>query len=146
MKSKKQRRTRNQVPRCPYCGATSVLRSAEGIYRDNSRNTMLYVCRNYPACDAYARVQSGSHLPLGTMANGKLRALRRDAHHYFDQLYKRGIMTKDEAYLWLAEILAVPMNWAHIGMLGEYYCGVVIAESKKLLQHYRSKTVIRKAG
>ena len=107
---------------------------------------MLYVCRNYPACDAYVRVQPGSNLPMGTMANGKLRALRREAHFYFDQLYKRSIMTKDEAYLWLAEILAVPMSRAHIGMMGEYYCGLVIAESKKLLQHYRAKNEARKVG
>ena len=146
MSSKKQKRARNQAPRCPYCGNTTVLRSAEGIYKENSRNTMLYVCRNYPACDAYVRVQPGSNLPLGTMANGKLRAMRREAHHYFDQLYKRDIMSKDEAYLWLAEILAVPMSRAHIGMMGEYYCGLVIAESKKLLQVCREKSGIPKAG
>ena len=144
--SKKPKRARNQAPRCPYCGNTMLLRSAEGIYRDNSRNTMRYVCRSYPACDAYVRVQPGSNLPLGTMANGKLRALRRETHHYFDQLHKRGIMSKDEAYLWLAEILAVPMSRAHIGMMGEYYCGLVIAESKKLLQVCREKSDVRKAG
>ena len=146
MNSKKQKHARNQAPRCPYCGSTTTLRSAEGIYKDNSRNTMLYVCRNYPSCDAYVRVQAGSNLPLGTMANGKLRTLRREAHHYFDQLYKRGIMSKDEAYLWMADILAVPMSRAHIGMMGEYYCSVVIEESKKLLQHYLEKSETRKAG
>ena len=107
---------------------------------------MLYVCKNYPSCDAYVRVQTGSNLPLGTMSNGKLRALRREAHRYFDQLYKQGIMSKDEAYLWMADILAVPMSRAHIGMMGEYYCGVVIEESKKLLQHYLEKSETRKAG
>lgn len=146
MNSKKRNRARNQAPRCPYCGSTSILRSAEGIYRENSRNTMLYVCRNYPSCDAYVRVQPGSHLPVGTMADGKLRALRKDAHHYFDQLYKRDLMTKEEAYHWLSDILAAPMDRAHIGMLGEYYCGVVIVESKKLLQHYSREAEIRKVG
>lgn len=139
MNSKKRNRARNQAPRCPYCGSTSILRSAEGIYQDNSRNTMLYVCRNYPSCDAYVRIQPGSHLPVGTMADGKLRALRRDAHRCFDQLYKRGLMSKDEAYRWLADILAAPMEQAHIGLLGEYYCGVVIEESRKLLQRHLEK-------
>ena len=38
--------------RCPYCGSPVVYRSADGIYRDNSRGTMLYVCSRYPECDA----------------------------------------------------------------------------------------------
>ena len=46
--------------RCPYCGAPAVFRSADGIYRDNSSNTMLYVCARYPACDAYVRTHPGS--------------------------------------------------------------------------------------
>lgn len=146
MNSKKRNRARNQAPRCPYCGNTSVLRSADGIYRDNSRNTQLYVCKNYPACDAYVRVQPGSHLPVGTMANGKLRALRRDAHHYFDQLYRCGLMSKDEAYRWLAEILVAPMDQAHIGLLGEYYCNVVIEESKKLLKRNSQKVADQKVS
>ena len=33
----------------------------------------------------------------------------------------------------LAAILCAPQNQAHIGLLGEYYCKVVIEESKKLL-------------
>lgn len=146
MNSKKRNRARNQAPRCPYCGRTSILRSTEGIYRGNSRNTMLYVCRNYPVCDAYVRVQPGSHLPVGTMANGKLRALRKDAHHCFDQLFKRGLMTKEEAYRWLASILAAPIEQAHIGLLGEYYCGVVIQESRILLQRHPGKMNYQKVG
>ena len=93
---------------------------------------MLYVCKNYPVCDSYVRVQPGTRIPMGTMANGELRRLRTEAHWHFDQLYKRGYMTKDDAYRWLASILCVPLNQAHIGMLGEYYCKKVIEESKKL--------------
>ena len=94
---------------------------------------MLYVCKNYPACDSYVRVQPGTKVPMGTMANGELRRLRTEAHWNFDQLYKRGYMTKEDAYRWLATILCVPLNQAHIGMLGEYYCKKVIEESKILL-------------
>ena len=42
-------------------------------------------------------------------------------------------MTKDEAYLWLAEIVSAPLAQAHIGYLGEYYCRRVIEESQKIL-------------
>ena len=65
------------------------------------------------------------------MANRELRALRNEVHHFFDQLYKKGLMSKEDAYQWLASILAAPMGQAHIGLLGEYYCRQVIEESKK---------------
>lgn len=119
--------------RCQYCGGTAVLRSADGIYRKNPNHTMLYVCSNYPHCDAYVRTHSGTSIPVGTLANSKLRKLRYQAHHYFNQLYCSELMSKQEAYLWLAELLQIPPSEAHIGLLGEYYCGEVIKESKRLL-------------
>ncbi len=119
--------------KCPYCGSTITYRSADGIYKDNSKRTMLYVCTNYPVCDAYVRVKPGTREPVGTLADGKLRSLRHSAHHYFDKIHKSGLMTKEEAYRWLAYIIAAPMSEAHIGKLGEYYCNLVIDESKKLL-------------
>ena len=94
--------------RCQYCGGSVVLRSADGIYRKNPNHTMLYVCSNYPRCDAYVRTHSGTSIPVGTLADSKLRKLRRQAHHYFNQLYCSGIMSKQDAYLWLTELLQVP--------------------------------------
>ena len=123
--------------RCPYCGASITLRSADGIYRDNSSGTMLYVCSRYPACDAYVRVLPGTKTPIGSMANGDLRALRREAHRHFDLLYQTGLMTRSEAYSWLAAMLQAPLSQAHIGHLGEYYCKQVIEESKRMLENYR---------
>ena len=120
--------------RCPYCGGPVVLRSADGIYRENKNSTMLYVCSNYPECDAYVRVGfENPSVPIGSLANGNLRALRREAHRYFDQIYESGLMSKADAYAWLSMILAVPKSQAHIGYLGEYYCREVIKESKQLL-------------
>ncbi len=119
--------------RCQYCGGSVVLRSADGIYRKNPNHTMLYVCSNYPRCDAYVRTHSGTSIPVGTLANPRLRKLRHQAHYYFNQLYYSGLMSKQEAYLWLTELLQIPPSEAHIGLLGEYYCNEVIKESKKLL-------------
>ena len=66
--NKKRRKGFNQSSvRCPYCGSPAVLRSADGIYRDNSKNTMLYVCKNYPACDSYVRVHTGTNIPVGVL-------------------------------------------------------------------------------
>ena len=125
--------------RCPYCGAPVVYRSADGIYRENHLNAMLYVCSKYPKCDAYVRVHEGTKIPVGTLANKELRNLRRTAHLYFDQLYQTGLMTKDAAYEWLSVLLCTPPSEAHIGHLGDYYCKKVIEESKKLLEARKEK-------
>lgn len=105
---------------------------------------MLYVCSNYPKCDAYVRVHQGTNVPVGTMANRRLRELRKQAHHEFDKLYKSGIMSRQEAYHWLAYMVSAPLSKAHIGYLGEYYCDVVIKESRKLLASKRA-AIKRKA-
>ena len=134
MKSKKKRKgVTNYAPRCPYCGSTTVYRSATGIYAENPDNVMLYVCKNYPACDAYIRTQKGTAIPIGEMANGKLRALRTDAHRLFNQLYLKGYMPKRTAYVWLSSVLGVPYEKAHIGQLGPLQCELVIREVKKEL-------------
>ena len=127
------KKKRKKPMRCPYCGAPVVYRSADGIYHENKAGTMLYVWSRYPECDAYVRAQPGTSLPLGTLANGELRALRRQAHRQFDQLYKTGRMTKEEAYHWLADFLQAPQSQAHIGYLGEYTCKQVIQAAKELL-------------
>ena len=119
--------------RCPYCGSTVIYRSADGIYHNNSKGIMLYVCSHYPECDSYVRVHAGTNIPVGSLANHELRTLRRTAHHYFDQLYKSGCMTKQDAYQWLADLIGAPLSQAHIGYLGKYYCKQVIEESCRLL-------------
>ena len=112
-------------------------RSADGIYHENKKGTMLYVCSNFPECDAYVRVHAGTNIPVGSLANHELRSLRRTAHHYFDQLHLSGYMSKQDAYKWLADLVMAPMSEAHIGHLGEYYCKLVIEESRKLLDRPR---------
>jgi ssDNA-binding Zn-finger/Zn-ribbon topoisomerase 1 len=139
LKKKKSTKTKTKAQnlRCPYCGGSVVLRSADGIYKDNSSGTMLFVCSHYPACDAYVRVKPGTTTPVGSLADGNLRALRLEAHRHFDLLHQTGLMTREEAYLWLAATLQSPLSKAHIGFLGEYYCRQVIAESEKLLANHR---------
>lgn len=125
--------------RCPYCGSPVALRSVGGIYKENNRGTMLYVCARYPECDAYVRVQPGTNIPLGSLADRDLRALRNQAHRYFNQLYLSGLMTKENAYAWLSDQISAPRKEAHIGHLGEYYCKLVIDKSRELLKMYAQR-------
>lgn len=142
-KQKKRKGMKLENQRCPYCGAPVVYRSADGIYKENANNTMLYVCSHYPKCDAYVRVHAGTKIPVGTLANHELRTLRRTAHKYFDKLYERGIMTKDDAYRWLADLVCAPLSEAHIGYLGEYYCKLVIEKSREMLEHQTQNKIPR---
>ena len=45
---------------CPYCGSLATLRPASVIHglSDISAGTYLYVCRRWPACDAYVTAES----------------------------------------------------------------------------------------
>ena len=123
MKHKKKRKgVVNYAPRCPYCGSTTVYRSATGIYKENPNDVMLYVCTNYPNCDAYVQTQKGTPIPLGEMANGELRALRNEAHRHFNKLYLQKYMTKQDAYRWLSCVLGVPLEKAHI-VVGQLILG-----------------------
>lgn len=139
MRRNKRMGVQDSVMYCPYCGGRVHLRSAEGIYVDNFRDTMLYVCKNYPSCDTYVRVHAGTNIPVGTMANKKLRAMRKEAHHYLDKLHKQGFMKKQEVYQWLADTLHVSLSMAHVGYLGEYNCAIVIEESRRLLEQLQKK-------
>ena len=141
LKKNRQKKTNpitgTRSDRCPYCGSPVVLRSAAGIYKENNADTMLYVCSKYPACDAYVRVLPGTKTPVGSLADSGLRALRREAHQSFDRLYQSGLMTRNDAYAWLAAMLQAPLSQAHIGYLREHYCRQVIEESCRLLQNRR---------
>lgn len=140
MKHKTKRKGINKTaPRCPYCGSHTILRSGDEIYRENTRGEMLYVCKNYPACDSYVRTQRGTNIPLGTVANRELRELRAEAHRQFDKLYKRGYMSKHDAYQWLSGVLGVSAKDAHIAYLNVLSCNLVIREAKKQIEWYHAR-------
>ena len=67
MSKHKVTKNKTQRMRCPYCGSPVVLRSADGIYRENSQGAMLYVCSRYPECDAYVKVHPGTNIPMGSL-------------------------------------------------------------------------------
>ena len=130
-----------------HCGRPAVLRSAEGICKTHRPGAMVYVCSDYPACNSFVMAHPNTLAPMGSLAGPELRRLRYEAHQEFDRLYKTGLMTRNEAYRWLSYIVQAPMSHAHIGHLGEYYCRMVIRESRKLLsQKLGSEMALAKAA
>jgi len=114
-------------PKCPFCNCVSVLADAKVIYGDESDYGMVYVCPNYPKCDSYVGCKKGTATPLGSLANSALHALRIQAHSMFDNLtWKTGLMTRDEAYKRLQEVLQVKKENCHIGMFTMQQCNRII--------------------
>ena len=73
-----------------------------------------YGCMRYPDCKG----THGAHpdgKPFGSPANSATREARTRTHQVFDQLWKSGKMTRDEAYHWLANKLKISPRQAHIG-------------------------------
>jgi len=62
--------------------------------------------------------------PLGTPTNGAGRNARIKAHAAFDVLWKHGLMSRGEAYAWLAKEMG--KQEAHIGQMSEEECDLVI--------------------
>lgn len=133
MKTKKKRK----AIFCPYCGRRAVLQKATVVYKEHALDEYLYICSNYPECDAYVGVHKGTMLPKGSLAQGDLRHKRILAHRCFDTIWKKGILSKKNAYRWMQDIFCLSSEQAHIGQFSEYMCDQIIAESKKVLENHK---------
>jgi hypothetical protein len=115
---------------CQYCGEPAELIDSKEIYKRPGYG-LIYLCRK---CNAYVGVHEGTTIPKGTLANETLRKLRKDAHKYFDPLWKDKIIKeivtitnenttlRKIAYLWLAEQLKIESKYCHIGNFDEKQC------------------------
>ena len=114
--------------KCPYCGAKAVLRPASYVYGASltEKGRHLYLCSNWPACDAYVSAHKSTLLPMGTLANGTLRHKRILAHRALDELQRHRHMDKWAAYLWLQMQLGLSSEEAHIGLFSAGQCELVI--------------------
>ena len=114
---------------CPYCGNTAKFVDSSCVYRKSYG--MIYLCN---PCRAYVGVHKGTSTPLGRLANEELRMWKKKAHLYFDNLWKAKIMSRTQAYKWLAQEMDKPSNEAHIGMFDVGECRKVI---EKVLDYKR---------
>jgi len=141
---------RNKQIHCPYCGKSAVLRSDDYVYGDRGVGKHLYVCSHYPNCDAYVGVYENTMEPMGMLADARLRRagrrarialllahaawMRIEAHRSFDAIWRKGILSRNEAYRWLQDSFCLRRDQAHIGLFSEYMCGQVVEASRKVLQ------------
>jgi hypothetical protein len=119
--------------KCPYCGKEVVLRNSDIIYGKSYGN--VWMCSNWPKCDAYVGCHNGTKKPLGRLANKELRYWKKKAHYAFDSIWKSGRMDRSTAYSWLANKLNIPGNKCHIGMFDIDRCKSVCELSKVFEQN-----------
>ena len=86
-------------------------------------------------CLLYVGVHPGTKIPKGTLANRELRQKRIQAHRIFDQIWQQGILSKPEAYRWVADKFCLTDKQAHIGQFSNYMCDQLIRESADVLKN-----------
>lgn len=118
---------------CRYCGSPVVYTSNAEIYGKEYGTGKCYLCRN---CRAFVGVHPGTDTPLGTLANEELREWRKEAHFWFDRIWKKPtkITTRYNAYGYLAKKMGLPREETHIGMFEIEQCKKVIEFSKEKMQ------------
>ena len=97
----------------------------------------MYVCRNWPRCDAYVAVHEFDLSPMGTLANGDLRHKRILAHKALEKYQRITKMDRWATYLWLEGRLGLDKLSTHIGLFSEETCKEVIALCENAVRDYR---------
>ena len=127
------------APVCPYCGQDAELRPSTEIYTSGKDYGWLWVCKGWPACDAYVGCHPGTQTPLGGLADRNLRVAKMAAHAAFDRLWQakaaRGDCSRSKArglgYAWLAEQMQIPPGQCHIGMMTTDQCWKIVGICRK---------------
>lgn len=114
-------------PACPYCYRTAELVTGQKVYphrKDLHHKNFWFCDRGHPP--AYVGTHPGTITPLGRLADKVLRKAKNNAHQAFDYIWKDRIMTRKEAYAWLAKELGIPPERCHIGMMDVSTCNAVV--------------------
>lgn len=117
---------------CPYCKHSTEFVDSSIVYGKSFG--MIYLCKS---CDAYCGVHKGTEKSLGRLANNELRFLKKEAHKYFDLIWKEAGEKRSETYKHLSEYLNIPIEYTHIGMFKIETCKEVIDWSKMILNDLR---------
>lgn len=119
---------------CHYCGQPARLVDGHWVYphRPDLKSKVFWMC---DPCDAWvgchkAKKDGGrgnGTLPLGRLANTRLRKLKQEAHRVFDPLWKNGpFRNRTSAYRWLSRQLDISYADCHIGLFDDVTCERVI--------------------
>jgi hypothetical protein len=110
---------------CQYCGEEAVLCNGLEVYpkRPDLKGLSFWVCH---PCKARVGTHKGTTKPLGRLANTQLRFWKIQAHNAFDPKWRGGVLSRREAYAWLAAELDLNPSSCHIGMFDVDTCKRVV--------------------
>ena len=109
---------------CPYCNVPALLVDSAVVFP--ASRGLIYLCFNWPECDARVGCHGVSHKPLGTPARKLLRGLRIKTHAVLDPFWKEGHLSRCGVYNKLAKAMGIPFSKCHIGLFNEEQCQWVI--------------------
>jgi hypothetical protein len=126
---------------CPYCWKEpTFFPTSSHVYgKDYGPIVQCETCGALVGCHDKTRIAKGR------LGNRTLRQLKKAAHENFDPLWRdrfplakkknggkgRIIHSRNAAYKWLSNVLGIPRNFAHIGMLSEEECREAIRQCKR---------------
>ena len=118
---------------CDVCNSANVrlLKSRVTYSEQHADWPYRYHCRD---CGASVGCHAHTLSPLGVMASRRTRKLRVKAHKAFDPIWQTELLTRTEAYEWLAAQHGVEFDDCHIGMMTDRQ----LEQTIMLAQSYRS--------
>jgi hypothetical protein len=126
-------RVTNPLPQpttCPYCpGSVSIVNNEEIYGRPYGEWPWAFLCGG---CGAYVGLHPFTGIPLGTLADAPTREARKRAKAAFNPLWQTRLMTRKEAYAWLAKMLGLAsVDVCHIGWFDVATCDRVVEAVKR---------------
>jgi len=122
-----------KTPVCPYCNQAAVKATGQDIYphRPDLHHKKFWLCA---PCGAYAGdVQHPDYANRPVqLANRELRTAKMHAHQTFDYLWQQKLMSRTQAYEWLAAVMQLAPAVCHIGMFDLNQCKAVVDHVNQL--------------
>ncbi|HBO1621254.1 TPA: hypothetical protein L4F53_000880 [Pseudomonas aeruginosa] len=107
---------------CPHCGGLVRLVSNRVIYgREYGDWPYAYACTG-TGCGAYVGLHPDTDVPLGTLADKPLRDARNRCKRPFERIWRDKLMTRSQAYAWLAAELQIMPPECHFGLFDVDRC------------------------
>lgn len=102
------------IIKCTYCNSTASLHLNDNVYACDK------------GCDARVGYHKGDLMPLGILANEKLRKLRQVAFYEIETYAKNSGYTLKEAFLRIAEQMKIQYHEVKIARLNAQQCTIFL--------------------
>lgn len=126
---------------CGKCNVKTIQIDSFLIYKTRSYG-MIRIC---PICEAFVGVDKKG-AALGSVADPETRKWRKEAHRYFDNLWQQKVdkgfekrKARPAAYRWLADVMKLHPDHAHIAQMNAEECKKLIEFCKPYFKENESK-------